>query len=162
MSVKNSSKTELQNVSVLYCFTIMHHTALVCHNIPTRNAFDQNLTKCETFQALYGKLVNFCICLCNFNVKWSRKKQGMDGVRDSCAETWFWSDLTEEPEYLQTEREGKQERPLEHCPVEGQTSERKRESKDTQAWEGKLNWNPSQTTSGKEVLDLIRRKRHTT
>lgn len=33
------------------------------------------------------------------------------------------------PEYLQREREGKQERPLGHCPVEGQTLEWERERK---------------------------------
>lgn len=31
--------------------------------------------------------------------------------------------LEAEPEYLQREIEGKQERPLGHCPVGGQTSE---------------------------------------
>lgn len=34
-----------------------------------------------------------------------------------------------DPEYLQREREGKQERPLGHCPVEGQTLEWERERK---------------------------------
>lgn len=37
------------------------------------------------------------------------------------------------PEYLQREREGKQERPLGHCPVGGQTLEGEGERKHTRA-----------------------------
>lgn len=41
---------------------------------------------------------------------------------------WIWWNQRD-PEYLQREREGKQERPLGHCPVEGQTLEWERERK---------------------------------
>ena len=48
----------------------------------------------------------------------------MFALRQVCAERGL--DLVKsegEPEYLQREREEKQERPLGHCPVGGQTSE---------------------------------------
>lgn len=46
------------------------------------------------------------------------------GLRRVCAEHGLVQVKSEgEPEYLQREREGKQERPLGHCPVGGQTLE---------------------------------------
>lgn len=55
---------------------------------------------------LYG------VCVCVF------------GLRQACAERGLVLVKSEgEPEYLQREREGKQERPLGHCPVGGQTLE---------------------------------------
>ena len=46
------------------------------------------------------------------------------GLRQVCAESGLVQVKSEgEPEYLQREREGKQERPLGHCPVGGQTLE---------------------------------------
>lgn len=53
-------------------------------------------------------------------------------LRQACAERGLVLVKSEgEPEYLQREREGKQERPLGHCPVEGQTLEWERERKHT-------------------------------
>lgn len=48
----------------------------------------------------------------------------MLALRQACTERGLaLVKLEREPEYLQKEREGKQERPLGHCPVGGQTSE---------------------------------------
>ncbi len=53
-------------------------------------------------------------------------------LRQACAERSLVLVKSEgEPEYLQKEREGKQERPLGHCPVGGQTLEWERERKHT-------------------------------
>lgn len=52
------------------------------------------------------------LCMCVF------------ALRQACAERGLVLVKSEgEPEYLQREREGKQERPLGHCPVGGQTFE---------------------------------------
>lgn len=57
-----------------------------------------------------------CVTLCMFVAVFA--------LRQACAERGLVLVKSEgEPEYLQREREGKQERPLGHCPVGGQTLE---------------------------------------
>lgn len=51
-------------------------------------------------------------CMCVFALRQACTERGLVLVK-----------LDGEPEYLQREREGKQERPLGHCPVGGQTLE---------------------------------------
>lgn len=80
----------------------------------------------------------------------------MLALRQACTELGLTLvKLEREPEYLQKEREGKQERPLGHCPVGGQTSEWERERKHTQAWESKFHTSLRQTQRHAQEMGVL-------